>query len=443
MALDKLGESLSSIIAKVTRAGVVDKKLVEEVVRDIQRALLSADVNVQLVMELSKRLEERALEEKPKPGMGRREHVITILYEELVGILGSDGGYSLPHRARILTVGLQGSGKTTTTVKLARYFSKRGLNSSIIAADTYRPAAYEQLAQLADPLNIEVYGEPDRSDALEIVREGMKKLNATNIVIVDTAGRHRSERELFEEMKAIDRTIEPEEKFLIVDSNIGQQAGAQAKAFHEAIGITGVVLTKLDGSAKGGGALSAVAETEAPVRFIGTGEKVEELEEFNAERFISRLLGMGDLQTLLEKAKESMDEEKTREMFRGAFTLDDLYEQLESLRKMGPMSTLVNMIPGMGMNLPKGTSEMTEEKFDKFLIIMDSMSREERAKPKVINSSRMKRIAMGSGSRLEEVKELLKYYRMMQRAFKGFKKGRMKKGFSQGALNKMFRGMKF
>lgn len=442
MVLGKLGDSLGDVVRKISGAGAVDERLVKEVVRDIQRALLSADVNVQLVMDLSKRIENRALNEKPAGGRGRKEHVITILYEELVGLLGKEEEYSLPSKAKILMVGLQGSGKTTTTVKLARFLSKRGLSTSIIAADTYRPAAYEQLSQLAEPFSIKVYGEPGNDNALEIVRRGLEELK-TNIVIIDSAGRHRSEKELFEEMEAIDEEASPKEKFLVIDSTIGQQAGAQARAFHQAIGVTGVVLTKLDGSAKGGGALSAVAETEAPVRFVGTGEKVDNFEVFNPERFISRLLGMGDLQTLLEKAKESMDEDKTREMLKGSFTLDDLYDQLLSLRDMGPLSSLANMIPGMGMSLPEGTSEMTEEKFDSFLVIINSMTRDEKVKPKLINSSRMKRIAFGSGTRVEEVKELLNYYKMMQKAFKGFKKGRMKKGFSPGALNKMLRGMKY
>ncbi len=442
MALDKLGESLSGVLRKISRAGIVDERLVKEIVKDIQRALLSADVNVKLVMQISKRIQERALKEKPKPGLGRKEHVITILYEELSNLLGPSGRYSLPNKARILMVGLQGSGKTTTTVKLARYFSKRGLSTSIIAADTYRPAAYEQLVQLAEPFKIKVYGEPENKNALEIVKHGLEELK-TSIVILDTAGRHRSEEELFEEMRAINEIFKPDEKFLVIDSNIGQQAGAQAKAFHEAIGITGVILTKLDGSAKGGGALSAVAETGAPVRFIGVGERVDDLEEFNPERFISRLLGMGDLQTLLERAKEAMDEKKARDILKGDFTLDDLYDQLLSIRKMGPLSSVLSMIPGLGMSLPKETSSMTEEKFKRFLIIMDSMTKQERLQPKIINASRMKRIARGSGSRLEDVKELMNYYNLMQKAFKGFKKGRLKRGFSPGALAKMMRGMKF
>ncbi|GCC11443.1 signal recognition particle protein [archaeon] len=442
MALEKLGDSLSGVLRKISRAGIIDERLVKEVIKDIQRALLSADVNVKLVMKISKKIQERALKEKPKAGLGRKEHIITILYEELSNLLGSSKSYSLPNKSRILMVGLQGSGKTTTTVKLARYFSKRGLSTSIIAADTYRPAAYEQLFQLAEPFKIRIYGEPENKNAIEIVKHGLQELN-TSIVILDTAGRHRKEEDLFKEMREINKKFKPDEKFLVIDSNIGQQAGAQAKAFHESIGITGVILTKLDGSARGGGALSAVAETGAPVRFIGVGEKMGDLEVFNPERFISRILGMGDLQTLLEKAKDVLDEKKAKEMLKGDFTLDDLYEQLQSIKKMGPLNSVLSMIPGMGMSLPKEASNVTEEKFRKFLIIMDSMTVKERAKPKIINASRMKRVARGAGSEPEDVKELMNYYKLMHNAFKGFGKRGMKRGFSPGALSKIMKGMKF
>ncbi len=442
MALDRLGQSLSGVIRKITRSGIVDEKLIKEVVRDVQRALLSADVNVKLVMQLSKRIQERALKEKPPSGVSRREHVIKILYEELVNLLGGEQRYSLPAKARIMMIGIQGSGKTTTTAKLARYFNKRGLSCAIIAGDTQRPAAYEQLVQLTRDHNIKVYGEPENKNAVEIVKHGLEELK-TNIVILDTAGRHRSEEELFEEMKQLSEVFKPDEKFLVIDANIGQQAGAQAKAFHEAIGITGVILTKLDGSARGGGALSAVAETKAPIRFIGTGEKIDDIEEFSAERFISRLLGMGDLTTLLERARDAMDEKKAKKIVKGDFTLDDLYEQILAIKKMGPLSTVLSMIPGIGMSLPEGTASVTEEKFGKFLVIINSMTREERANPKIINASRIRRIARGSGTKIEDVKELLNYYNVMKKAFKGFKKSRMGRGFSPKSLAKIMRGMRF
>lgn len=435
MVLEKLGESLSGIVRKITLAGIVDKKLVKEVVRDLQRALLSSDVNVKLVMGISKAVEERALKEKLAPGLSKREHVIRILYEELVELLGTPGGYGRVAKGRIMLVGLQGSGKTTTAVKIARYYQKRGARPLIIVTDTYRPAAYEQAKQLAQPLDIPVYGEPEERDPLAILKRGLKQTKGRDLIILDSAGRHKREEELFAEMKELQREFQPDEQFLIIDATIGQQAGAQAKAFHDAIGITGVVLTKLDGSAKGGGALSAVAETGAPVRFIGTGEKVDDLEPFDPERFISRLLGLGDLRSLLEKARETIKEEEVKDIFKGDFTLQDLKTQIEAITKMGPLSSVLKMIPGMSLTLPKEASQITEEKMKRFLNILDSMTEEEKRKPKVLNASRIRRIAMGSGTTREDVKELISYYNLMRKALKCFRR----RGFVRGPMGRMMR----
>jgi signal recognition particle subunit SRP54 len=440
MVLEKLGDAMTGVVRKITQATLVDKKLVKEIVKDIQRALLSADVNVKLVMDLSKRIEERALTEKPK-AVSRKEHTVRIVYEELVNLLGTSEEFKA-EKGRIMLVGLQGSGKTTSTVKIARFYKKFGLRPFIIAADTYRPAAYEQIAQLAQPLNINVYGDPKNKDPISIVKQGLKEAGRADIVILDTAGRHKSEKELFSEMKKIFSVYKPDEKLLVIDSTIGQQAGGQAKAFHEAIGISGVVLTKLDGSARGGGALSAVAETASPIKFIGTGEKVEDFEVFDPNRFISRLIGMGDLAALMEKAKETIDEEKVKDVLKGEFTLFDLREQIDAITKMGPIGNVMKMIPGFGaMNLPKGETEVTEIKMKKFKVIMDSMTKAEMQNPKIINSSRAKRIARGSGTIPEEVKELLKYYNMMKKALKRFKKGAFKRGMPKD-LAKMMGGLR-
>lgn len=433
MALEKLGEALTGVIKKITLASLVDEKLVKEVVRDVQRALLQADVNVKLVMTLSKTIEERALKEKPRAGLSKKEHVVTIVYEELVRLLGKKQEF-LPKKSRIMLVGLQGSGKTTTAIKLAKFYLKRGLRPFVIIADTFRPAAYEQAVQLAEPLNIKVYGEPGNNDSIAIVQKGIEEAGKSEIVILDTAGRHKSEAELFAEMKQIFKVYQPDEKFLIIDASIGQQAGAQARAFHEAIGITGVILTKVDGSAKGGGALSAVAETASPIKFIGIGEKVDNLELFDAERFVSRLLGMGDLASLLEKAKETIDEKSAEKLLKGEFTLFDLQEQVAAIRKLGPLSSVLKMIPGFGAALPGGASEVTETKIKKFLVILDSMGKEEKSDPRILNSSRIKRIARGSGTSVEEVKELINYHAAMKKALKGFKRG-----FGRGYLAKMMR----
>jgi signal recognition particle subunit SRP54 len=430
--LDKLGDSLTKVVRRLASAVLVDESLVKETVKDIQRALLGADVNVKRVLELSRRIEERSLKESPKAGLTKKEHVITIVYEELKALLG-EGGFTDVNLGRIMLVGLQGSGKTTTLVKLAKYYSKRGLKPYIIAADTHRPAAYEQIVQLARPLGVDVYGEKKATDAVEVLKEGLRRAQG-DVTFLDTAGRHKSQEELFEEMRALDEIFQPDEKFLIIDASIGQQAGAQAKAFHEAIGITGVILTKLDGSAKGGGAISAVAETASPVVFIGTGEKIDDLEPFDADRFISRLLGMGDLQSLLERAKEVMDEEKAKEILKGEFTLHDLREQIVATTRLGPLGSVLKMIPGMS-GLPIHIDE-AEEKMRKFLYIIDSMTEEERRGVK-LNASRIRRIAKGSGTTPTEVKELIKSYETMKKALKGLKKGRFK-----GPMARMFRGAK-
>ncbi len=433
--LGELGESLSAVVRKIARFALVDEKAVKEAVKDIQRALLSADVKVDLVLRISKRIEERALKEKPRGGLSKKEQVITIVYEELAGLLGKGMRPAELRGDRIMMVGLQGSGKTTTVVKLARFYAKRGRRPLIIAADTQRPAAYEQLAQLAEPLGIKVYGEKKAYglDAVDLVKRGMDEARG-DVVILDTAGRHKSQEELFDEMKRIAEVFQPQEKLLVIDSSIGQQAGAQARAFHDGIGITGVTLTKLDGSAKGGGALSAVAEISSPILFLGMGERIDDLEAFDADRFISRLLGMGDLKALLERAQETMDEEKAAEILKGEFTLRELREQIDAITKMGPLGSVLKLIPGMP-SLP-GMADQTEEKMKRFLFIIDSMTEEERRTAK-LNPSMVRRIAAGSGTRPEDVKELLEYYGTMRKALRGLRRGRLAKG----PLAKMLRGL--
>jgi signal recognition particle subunit SRP54 len=396
MVLEKLGDSLRNILKKIARASHVDKKLVREVVRDIQRALIQADVKVDLALQLTKDLEKRALTEEPPPGMSLREHVIRIIYELMVEILHGSKDIKL-EKQKIMMVGLYGSGKTTTIGKLARFFQKKGLNVGVVAGDTHRPAAYEQLAQVVGKINVPVYGRPEEKRAERVVREGLEHFKDYQIVIFDTSGRHSLEQDLTDEIKRLSRIVGPDETMLVLDATIGQQAGPQARAFHEAVGVTSVVVTKLDGSAKGGGALSAVSETDAPIAFIGTGEKIDDFEKFDPPRFISRLLGMGDIQALLEKAEEVMDQEKAEEtakkLLSGKFTLRDMYDQME-------------MISGQG-------------RLGKFRVMMDSMTEEELTNPKIIKASRIRRIAGGSGTSVDEVRGLLKQYNTSKKALKG------------------------
>ena len=427
MVLDDLGDSLKGTLKKIANAVHVDSKLIKEVVRDIQRALLQADINVNLVLELSKKIEKRALQEKPPAGMSNREHVIHIVYEELVEILGDSR--ELPIKKQIIMmVGLYGQGKTTTCGKLATYFKKKGLRPVLIAGDVHRPAAYEQLKQIADQVKVPFYGDKKEKNAVKVVKDGLNKFKRTSdVIIVDTSGRHKLEADLIKEMKDIFKTAKPDEKLLVIDAATGQQAGPQAKAFNDAVDITGIVLTKLDGTAKGGGALSAAAEVGAPIVFIGTGEHARDFEKFEPAGFISRLLGMGDIKSLLEKAEESMkgrDAEKTaRRIMSGKFTLHDMYDQMDMLSGMGSLRKVAEMLPGGFPGKSKVKQEdmdTTEIKLQKFRVIMDSMTDEEMNDPNIVRASRIKRIARGAGVENKNVKELLKYYNMTKRMMKGF-----------------------
>ena len=431
--MDSLATSLRGTLKKIANASNIDKDIIKEVVRDIQRALLQADVNVKLVLQITKEVERRSLEEKPPGGMSSREHVIRIIYDELVKILGEGRDVTLKKHV-IMMVGLYGQGKTTTTAKLAKYFQKRGLKVGLIAADVHRPAAYDQLQQLADKINVPIYGNPKASNGVAVVKNGMKQFNDSDVVIIDTAGRHSLEEDLINEMKRIAKAAKPDEKFLVLDAAVGQQAGPQAQAFHDAVQVTGVIITKLDGTAKGGGALSAVSITKAPVTFIGVGEHIDDLERFEPPRFISRLLGMGDLQTLLEKAQESMEEGDAeavaRKMMSGKFTLIDMREQMEMLTRMGPLDKLMNLLPQGFGGMPKGVGmeqqdpQETQRRLKKFKVIMDSMTQYELENPRDVKSSRIRRIARGAGVDQKEVRSLLKYYNMSQKAVKGLTSNR-------------------
>ena len=428
MALDNLGSSLTNAIKKLFKAGVVDEATVKELVRDIQRALLQSDVNVQLVLQISKNIEERALKEKVPPGVSRREHVIKVVYEELTKFVG-DKPVPLKvepgKKKTIMLVGIQGSGKTTHAAKLARYFQKRGLKVGLICADTYRPGAYAQLQQLATRTNTPFFGDLKQKDPVKVVREGIKQFGEKDLIIVDTAGRHKEEKDLIKEMKDLEKNIKPDEVIMVIDGTIGQQALAQARTFHEATPIGAIIVTKLDGSSRGGGALSAVAATGAPIKFIGTGEKIEDIEPFIPSRFVGRLLGMGDLETLLEKVKDAeiqVPQKKAKEIMSGNFTLTDMYEQFQAVKKMGPFGKVLKMIPGMSSsNVPEEMLNTAEGRLEKWGVIIQSMTPEEKENPKLLNSSRAKRIARGSGTTEKDVKELLKQYIMMRKMLKMFK----------------------
>ncbi|WP_421908115.1 signal recognition particle protein Srp54 [Methanolacinia petrolearia] len=420
--LDRLGSGLKDALKKLAGKTVIDKAAVEELVKDLQRVLLQADVNVKLVMNLSKAIKQRSLEEEPPKGMSVREHVLRIVYQELVNLMGEEIEVTLGPQT-ILMAGLQGSGKTTTTGKLSRYFQKKGLRVGVICADVFRPGAYDQLKTLCDKVNVPCYGEPGETDAVKIVENGMKQLKNAEVLIIDTQGRHALEDELIDEIIKINDLSKASHRWLVLDAALGQQAREQAARFHDAINIDGVIITKMDGTAKGGGALSAVAETGSGIVFVGSGETIDDLERFDPDSFISRLLGMGDLKSLIERAEEAINAEEVdvNAMMKGKFTLRDMYKQLESLKKMGPLKQVMSMLPLGNIEIPEDAFDTTGKKMEAYKVIMDSMTNEELDDPSVIHASRIQRIATGAGVSQEEVRELLKYHKTMQRTLKGFK----------------------
>lgn len=427
--MERLGKLLSESVRRILRLPIVDEGAVKELVRDLQRALLQADVNVELVLRVSKAVEERALKERLPPGISRREHVIKVLYEELTKMVGEEPARPslVEGKANVLMlVGIQGSGKTTASAKLAKFYKSRGMKVALVCADTYRPGAFEQLRQLADRIGVPVIG--SGRDPREIVRSAMERARAErfDLIIIDTAGRHKNEADLMAEMAELAEVAKPDEIMLVIDGTIGQQAAPQAEAFRRTTAIGSIMVTKLDGSAKGGGALSAVAATGAKIKFISAGEGLDDIEPFIPSDYIGRLLGMGDLRGLLERIKRAEAEvprERAKAMLEGKFTLRDLYEQMESLRRMGPLKGIWKMLPG-GYDLPEESVEAAEKKLSIWRAIIQSMTREEVEDPKIINSSRIRRIARGSGTSERDVKELLSQYFAMKRMMKSLRKRR-------------------
>ncbi|MBI4152242.1 signal recognition particle protein [Candidatus Woesearchaeota archaeon] len=427
MVLEKLGDSLKNTLSKITKSFFIDEKLINELVKDIQRALLSSDTNVQLVLELSRSIKERA-KENPPPGITKREQLIKIVYEELTNFLGKEAkDIAITKKpTQIMLVGLFGSGKTTTAGKLAKFYKKRGYKIAVMQTDTWRPAAYEQLEQLAKAVGVDFLGIKKEKDPVTIYHSFEKKMGDYDVVLIDTAGRDALSAELISELNQLNAAVQADERLLVISADIGQAAQKQAQAFHDTCKVTGVIVTKLEGTAKGGGALSACAVTQAPIVFIGVGEKIDDLEAFHPQRFVGRLLGMGDIESLLEKAREVItekDAEKMQDKFlKGDFNLVDLYEQMRSLKKMGSFRKLIEMIPGMGsLQLPKEMLDVQEGKLEKWKYAMDSMTREELENPELLNAERIDRIAAGSGARVAEVRELIKQHRQSKKLMKMFK----------------------
>ncbi|MEM4247088.1 MAG: signal recognition particle protein Srp54 [Candidatus Woesearchaeota archaeon] len=429
MVLEKLGESLKNTLSKIAKAMFVDETLINELVKDIQRALLQADVNVKLVFELTQKIKERALKEQAPHGLTKKEQLINIVYEELVKFLGGEKNeVQLADKKpnKIMLVGLFGSGKTTQAGKLAKYFTKRGKKVALLGLDVHRPAAMDQLEQVARIAHVPAFIKRNEKDPLKIYKEFEKQYAEYDLLIIDTAGRDALSQDLIDELKKVHSLVKPDESLLVISADIGQAAQAQAKAFHEAGAITGVIITKMDGTAKGGGALTACSVTGAPVKFIGVGEKIDDLEQFNPQGFVSRLLGMGDIEALLEKAKEAITREEAKDLqqklLKGEFNLLDLYQQMEAMQKMGPLAKIMEMIPGMGqLKLPKEALQVQEEKLKKWKHAMNSMTKKELEDPEILDAKRIERISKGSGISPNDIRDLLKQYRQSKKLIKMLK----------------------
>ncbi|MEK6893245.1 MAG: signal recognition particle receptor subunit alpha [Nanoarchaeota archaeon] len=418
--LEKLSSVLKKTTDKIANAIFLDKNLVEQIVKDLQRALIEADVNVQLVLEISKKIREAAFDERIK-GIEKKEHIIKLLHDELIRILGESREVKLQKKNVWLMLGLYGNGKTTSVAKLASYYAKRGSKVCAIGLDVHRPAAAEQLKQICDKLNIPAFVNPGETDPKKIWKEFELELKKYNLVIVDTAGRDALSLDLVKEIKEISKFAKPTETFLVMSADVGQTAKKQAQTFKDAVNITGVIITKMDSTAKAGGALTACAEVKAPVVFIGTGEKPADLESFDSESFLSRLLGMGDLKTLMEKIQSVVDKDKIEEaqkkLQEGKFTLRDLQAQLESMESLGSMDKIMSMIPGLGKaKIPDEALQGQQEKVKKWKHCINSMTKEEVENPAILEkeTSRIQRIAKGSGTTTSDIRMLIKQYRMLK-----------------------------
>lgn len=446
--LDNLRTGLRSALKKIVGASDINEEIIDSLCKDVQRALLQSDVNVRLVLSITDNLKSRALKEQPVKGLSRKDHIITILYGELAKLLGYAGetiksidktqglpddhiSFKAGEQNIVLMLGIQGSGKTTVTGKLARWLTRHGYRVAVIGADTWRPGALTQLKTNCGKINVEVFGDEQDKDPVNIVKNGLEhfKKQVLDVIIIDTAGRHKEERGLLEEMKSMHQVSDPELVLLVIDGTIGQQAYNQAKAFHEAAPVGGIVITKLDGTAKGGGVIAASAATGARVMFIGTGERIDDLEQFSPTHFVGRMLGMGDIKALLEMARNlelQADEGQAKRLLGGKMTIEDFYAQMDNVGKMG-FRNVIDNLPGLSGMVKDDQLDALQEKMEKWRFIIQSMTKIEKRNPDIMNDSRRKRVARGSGMTEHDVKDLIKQYNnsksMMKQA-----KGRQMQG---------------
>jgi signal recognition particle subunit SRP54 len=437
--LDNLKNNLRGAIQKIVKSSGIDEELIKELYKDVQRALLQSDVNVRLVLEITKNLEERSLNETPPPGLSRKDHIVQILYDELSKLLGNETEFNFQpgKQNKVILLGIQGSGKTTVTSKLAKFLTKQGYSVGVIGADTYRPGALVQLRTMCEKSNVEVYGDENNKDSPDIVKNGLKHYEKLplDIILIDTAGRHKEEQDLLDEMARINKVTNPDLALLVIDGTIGQQCFSQAEAFHKTLPVGGIIVTKLDSSAKGGGAIAASAATGAQIMYIGTGERIDDLEKFSPTRFVGRLLGMGDIQAVLDLAKRlenEGDDVRLKRISSGKMNMEDFFYQLEEVTKVGSLRGFLDNMPGLSGMVKDDQLDQMEGKVSKWRFIIQSMTKAEKADPDLLNSSRIKRIARGSGWSEHEVKELVKNYKNSKNMMKASKGRQM-----QGNLRRM------
>ncbi len=429
MVLDSLGDNIKNAVNKLkNHRGSLSEEDIDPVIKEIQRALLQSDVSVEIVKELSNNIKERAINSEKPTGVTVKDHVLNIVYEELKEIVG-DSLYIPLESQKILLAGLQGTGKTTSAAKMAWWFSKKGLKPAVIQTDTFRPGAHDQLNELSKRAEVMSYTDKTEKDPVKLAKKGLKETKEADIHIVDTAGRHSEEDKLIEEIEEIKETVKPDLKLLAIDASLGQGVKKQAERFNDSIGIDGIIITKMDGTAKGGGAITASKISDSNIAFLGVGEEIVDIERFEPNGFISRILGMGDMKQLSERVERAIhstdkDDWDTEDLFKGDFTLYDMKNQMEMMTEMGSLDTIMNMIPGGGSNLMSHMNEdmlsVQEDNMRKFQIIMDSMTKKEMNNPKCVDNDRKERIARGSGMEKEDINELLKQYNKMNKVFSKF-----------------------
>jgi len=437
---EDLTAKLEATLKKIRGQGKLTEENIADSLKEIRRSLLEADVNYKVVKEFIQRVQEKAVGEEVLRSVTPGQQIVKIVFDELVQLMGqsqTDLKLSGIPPAVVMLTGLQGSGKTTFAAKLANFLRKKGRHPMLVAADIYRPAAIKQLQVLGKNLNVPVHAE-DSSDAVQICQGSIKdaREKGADVVILDTAGRLHIDEEMMAELERIKSALKPQEILFVADGMTGQDAVNAASQFMNRLDFDGIVLTKMDGDARGGAALSIRHVTERPIKFVGTGEKLDAIEPFHPDRMASRILGMGDVVSLVEKAQETVDLEEAekleKKLRKQQFTLEDFYDQLQQIKKMGPLEQILGMIPGIGKqlkNVPIG-----DDAFVQVEAIINSMTREERRKPQIINGSRRRRIAMGSGTRVQDVNQLLRQFDEMRKMFKKMKGGKFRGAIKPGAL---------